>query len=451
MRPSARMTRAPPHAAPGRPTAGLQTNAHQQQQARAADTGAGAVPAAGGGVPATFQPNNGDATAVHAWSLTIGALSSRDVPTAWLTRLQDYMRHYDLKGAAALERGGKKSVLHIQVVLETTAATDAAGTTAFRNHFPSFVPISTTDSAKLTFKPLGEGQTFKHMLGYVQKDAGTAHYRLVHHNVTAVELTEARHAYAEVAGDYRTNNILITKKGFVERIASFWMCNYSPFLVPQDVCLLSMIWSGRYAPAAPWCTPAPGQFVDPVVSTSWFLMVERPTSTTLEHVRNLFWGWHQRHLNTHTWRYFSQAIDFNSVLDSLQSAACNIWYDHANEVEVMFAVVFEMRKLLVQANISFDNYKAIDGMFVTYFQQVYNSVSAGLHGGPSTRCAQVPAYLRPITETDAFRNRHDVFNPASPPSGGAHMPVATPQSVTLGTEDSAITDDDEDEWVEVTA
>jgi hypothetical protein len=207
-------------------------------------------------------------------------------------------------------------------VIETTAPTDLAGITAFRNHYRSFIPITAADGAKLTFKPLGEGQTFLHMLGYVQKDAGSAHYRIVSHNVSAVELTEARHAYAEVAGDYRTNKILITKKGFVERIASFWMCNYSPFLVPQDVCLLSMIWSGKYAPAAPWCTPAMGQFVHPVVSTSWFLMAERPTATSLEHVRVLFWGWHRRRMDTRSWRYFSRAVDFDSVLDPLQASAC---------------------------------------------------------------------------------------------------------------------------------
>jgi cell division septation protein DedD len=50
-----------------------------------------------------FVPNNSDPTAVHAWSLTIGALQSRDVPTAWLNRTRDYMQHYGLKGAASLE------------------------------------------------------------------------------------------------------------------------------------------------------------------------------------------------------------------------------------------------------------------------------------------------------------------------------------------------------------
>jgi hypothetical protein len=65
----------------------------------------------------------------------------------------------------------------------------------------------------------------------------------------------------------------------------------------------------------------------------------------------------------------------------------------------MLAVVFEMRKLLTEFDISCANYKAIDAIFVTYFPRIYQSVASGLHGGQTRRNAQVPAYFKPITDT----------------------------------------------------
>lgn len=121
-----------------------------------------------------FDPSNGDPTNLSCWSLTIGA-SGCDVPSWWLNRTRDYLVAHDLRGAATLEKGGKHEVLHIQAIVEITSNRDAVATAAFRQHYRDFVPLTSSDSAKLTFKPLAAGQTFPHMLGYVQKDLGKPH------------------------------------------------------------------------------------------------------------------------------------------------------------------------------------------------------------------------------------------------------------------------------------
>ena len=79
---------------------------------------AGAVAGAGleavsnaAAAPANFAPNDGAPVERHFWSLTIGA-NGRHVPSGWLEIFKTYSAAHDMKGAASLERGGKKGILH---------------------------------------------------------------------------------------------------------------------------------------------------------------------------------------------------------------------------------------------------------------------------------------------------------------------------------------------------
>ncbi|KAF6258163.1 hypothetical protein COO60DRAFT_1519895, partial [Scenedesmus sp. NREL 46B-D3] len=201
-----------------------------------------------------------------------------------------YLAAHDMKGAASLERGGKKGILHIQAVVECTVPCTAEGETAFRAHFKSFCGI--TAGAKLTFKPFAAGQTISHMLGYLQKDEGQEHYRLVTYNVTVAELQEGKEHYNDINCNYGIGKVRITKRGFVDRIWAFWKANFSPFIVPQDVLLLFMCRSDQYSPCSTWCTSAPGRPLDYQVCCAMMMIAYRPMDTTLAQVRNLFWGWH---------------------------------------------------------------------------------------------------------------------------------------------------------------
>jgi hypothetical protein len=79
---------------------------------------------------------------------------------------------------------------------------------------------------KMTIHPLAEGQTFEHMLGCVQKDCGKPHYSILVHDITDAELQAGIKAYNEVAGDYRTNKVTLTKKGFVSRLWAYRHANF---------------------------------------------------------------------------------------------------------------------------------------------------------------------------------------------------------------------------------
>lgn len=118
------------------------------------------------------------------WSVTITARVG-NVPTGHLARAHTYTQMYGERGAFSLESGPRGGRLHVQGILEIRAMTDSAGAQVLRNHFKSFIPINHGDAVQLVVKPLLEGQTFVHMLGYVQKDAGKVSPRF--HSCTLVQ------------------------------------------------------------------------------------------------------------------------------------------------------------------------------------------------------------------------------------------------------------------------
>lgn len=322
---------------------------------------------------ADFDPGTNARPKVY-WSVTIGATGTH-CPRSWLNMMHRYMVHFDLRGAIALEKGGKHSIQHLQGVMEAAAPANTDGKEALKAHIKHFAGWDTIpQQVKMTINPLSEGQTIEHMLGYVQKDRGKPHYALLSHNVTDGELQAGIKAYNEVAGDYRLNKVIITKKGFVGRLWAYWHANYWPFIVPVDVVVLCMIRGGSYVADASWCTSPLGHADDFRRDTAWWVMSTRPARATLEQIRSVFWGWAEVPDGKH-WRYFSSR-DFreNANLTSAEVACCNVWYDHCTEVDVMCTVCFELRKLLQRRLTDFSRYELVDGAFLRLFSSVYDDV-----------------------------------------------------------------------------
>jgi hypothetical protein len=288
--------------------------------------------------------------------------------------MRDYMVHFGLKGAAALEKGGRNAIQHIQAVIEVACATSGDGKEVLKLHLKHFFGWDITQQqVKMTIHPLSEGQTFEHMLGYVQKDSGKPHYAIVTNDITDAELQAGVKAYNEVSGDYRLNKVILTKKGFVARLWAYWHANFWPFLTPVDIVALCMIRSGAYVADASWTTAPLGHGNDFARDAAWWVMSTRPARATLQQVRVVFWGWHEVP-DGKKWRYFSSTRTFNDYLTPLEMAVSKIWYEHAEDHTAMCTVCFEMRKLLQQQHLDFDHYDLVDGAFLKLFEAVYADV-----------------------------------------------------------------------------
>jgi hypothetical protein len=342
-----------------------------------------------------FDPSS-NAASKHYWSLTIGATGTH-CPRGWLNLLHNYMEHFDLRGAVALEKGSKNAILHVQGVMEAACAPSNDGKELLKAHVKHFLGWDVTpQQVKMTFHPLGEGQTVEHMLGYVQKDRGKPHYALLSHNVTDAELQAGIKAYNEVAGDYRLNKVIITKKGFVARLWSYWHANFWPFMMPVDVIALCMIRSGAYVADAAWTSSPVGRANEYSRDAAWWVMSTRPSRATLEQVRVVFWAWNVVP-DGKKWRYFSSARDFGETLTRLEVAVADVWYEHTTEYDIMCTVCFEMRKVLQQQHIDFERYDLTDAAFLRLFPGVYNSV---LDSG-QFQLPQLPAHTRPFVREGA--------------------------------------------------
>ncbi|KAF6242000.1 hypothetical protein COO60DRAFT_1631842 [Scenedesmus sp. NREL 46B-D3] len=240
---------------------------------------------------ADFNPND-PATPVTTWSFTLSG-GGGDVPRIWCDKLKDYFVLYNMKGAIALERGKQNRRLHCQAVFETHSFADNITARRFYNHMRAFIPIAQGTPAKFTMKPLAPGQTFQHMLGYIQKDSNQSHFAFRSNLVSEQDIAEARNAYHEVSeNNYWKGKVIITKANFAKLMHAHWHANYAPFLVPPDFQLLAMCQSGMYVPSHSWLTAAQGRNADIEMTHNWLLMARRPTATNLQMVQELFFGFH---------------------------------------------------------------------------------------------------------------------------------------------------------------
>lgn len=304
-----------------------------------------------------FVPNSASIPKV-AWSLTMSA-QNVDVPRLWLTAFKGYMRLFNLRGAASLERGSKKQRLHVQGTVYANVVPEHEA--LFAAHVKQHL-MADAAGGRVTFrfKVCKAGQPFSHMLGYVQKDHGQVHYQLVTNQVTEEELQQGRDDYGAVADSYRKDHITITKGNLGERVWGFWRANYQPFLPPADVLLLHMLRTTSYVPDASWVAPASGWPADFRASSVWLSMITRPSAVTLADVRVVFFAMHRQRVEV---RYFNTAPRLDAVPEST-TAAQQVWYDHADEPGLMRLVCCEVRSELERRGIDFKCAAVVDQVFL---------------------------------------------------------------------------------------
>ena len=103
----------------------------------------------------------------------------------------------------------------------------------------------------------------------------------------------------------------------------------------------------------------------------------------------VFWGMNEVP-GGKRWRYFTEPRSFSDTLTALESAVCGIWYAHATESTIMCTVCFELRKVLQQQHIDFDNFDVVDACFMRLFPAVYADVIAS----GQLQALQLPAHTR---------------------------------------------------------
>jgi hypothetical protein len=234
-----------------------------------------------------LQPGN-TLYPVTEWSWTISVRNGH-VPTSWLQRSCDYAAAYGIAGAFSLEAGGRHARLHVQGVLRIRMEATATGESSLRNHVKSFIPILRGSAGHVAIKPLQHGQTWDYMLGYVQKDTGTAHYRMLKHNVSDEDLERGRIAYAGVRNDPTDGRITINKGNVFKLAVRFWKTHLTPLQVPLDHVLKYMMQSDMYIPSAQWLMAAYGKGMDNDRSQALFDVLHQDmANTTIRQVRQIF-------------------------------------------------------------------------------------------------------------------------------------------------------------------
>jgi hypothetical protein len=98
-------------------------------------------------------------------------------------------------------------------------------------------------------KPFEAGQDELAMLGYIQKDAGKPHYKLLSRGFTEEQLANAILQHEAVRTTHEEDKRLITKANCVKAVYSFWYRVLAPLEPSFHRVLLYMLQSDEYMPA----------------------------------------------------------------------------------------------------------------------------------------------------------------------------------------------------------
>ena len=146
--------------------------------------------------------------------------------------------------------------------------------------------IQTTDNAKVTVKPLTQGQTLLNMLGYVQKDYGEAHVRLYHTpNIDAAVLRESRTAYNRVSTDYTTGKQKMARSNLDSLVYKFWSTVLYPLVVPVHRIIYYMIQSLSFVlTGSSWVSTPVGQPINFFKMQAFHNIVNNPRQVQMSDV-----------------------------------------------------------------------------------------------------------------------------------------------------------------------
>mmetsp|Transcript_12969 Transcript_12969/g.17672 ORF Transcript_12969/g.17672 Transcript_12969/m.17672 type:complete len:132 (-) Transcript_12969:590-985(-) len=91
---------------------------------------------------------------------------------------------------------------------------------------------------KLQVKPLAKGQSLIAMVGYITKDQGKAHYKILAHNITAQELTNGRREHESMRANYTENKRILTYRNLYLEAYRFITRALYPIIVPFNYAIL---------------------------------------------------------------------------------------------------------------------------------------------------------------------------------------------------------------------
>lgn len=192
-------------------------------------------------------------------------------------------------GLASLESGARKGNLHIQCAFEIYFPKSKHHQQVLAKFIKSQFPDKLSKKYKVLLKTLNGAQTFLGMIGYVTKDFGRAHYRLVSHNIDPTLLSRGREAHDSMKENVVNDKRVITQKNIFNESYKFIKRCLFPCIVPVHYAIMYMLQSGEYMPSSDFIANwKKMDFVD--TSVLWQIVWE-PTSTTINDVLRLFFNY----------------------------------------------------------------------------------------------------------------------------------------------------------------
>ena len=203
--------------------------------------------------------------------------------------MHSYAQAYGIAAGFAMEAGGRDARLHVQGLLRIRMETTTVASTALKKHIKQFIPIQRGSRGTVAAQPLSQGQSWDHMLGYIQKDSGLAHYRLLVHNISDEDLQRGRVAYAGVRDDPDEGRIAINKGNLPKLAVRLWRTHLKPLEVPLDHTLKFMLQSDMYIPTAQWVMSPYGRGMENDRAQALYeMLVDGAKNATILQVRRLF-------------------------------------------------------------------------------------------------------------------------------------------------------------------
>jgi hypothetical protein len=141
---------------------------------------------------------------------------------------------------------------------------------------------------KIQIKHLSKGQSLTAMVGYVTKDQGKPHYKILAHNITAQELTNGRRDHEAMRVNYVENKRILTYRNmYLEAYRFITRCLY-PVIVPFHYALLYMLQSDDYTLSTEFVQSF--KKLDFNESQTYWKLIWHPTSAKIADVLQLIFA-----------------------------------------------------------------------------------------------------------------------------------------------------------------
>mmetsp|Transcript_39255 Transcript_39255/g.65943 ORF Transcript_39255/g.65943 Transcript_39255/m.65943 type:complete len:406 (+) Transcript_39255:751-1968(+) len=222
-------------------------------------------------------------------------MHGRDVGEDVISKFTTFLHTKCLAGVFATERGGKLHYLHIQAVLRID--TKCAGNVTkmlnklfgWNKNDPACPKTGTSICAKkLTNKGL---HTWHGMQGYVTKEDGKAHYRMVKTaNITEQDLKEGRRRYLMLGAGPLKGRAALSPRNLLIKAHLYHHMNMNAKYHGKSLAytIMKMIRTGNFYPCMSWIVRFQGGgLVYERADTVWRMLLD-PTATTKEDVKQVF-------------------------------------------------------------------------------------------------------------------------------------------------------------------